>query len=110
MNMHRQIMSAQKGTMIDHKNHNGLDNRKENLRFCTNAQNIINTIKPCSNKNKYRGIEFDKNKNRYRASTHFNKKRVRSKWYRNAIDAAKTYDELVKKYYGEFARLNFPNE
>jgi hypothetical protein len=37
--MHRQIMSAPSGTEIDHRNHNGLDNRRQNLRFSTSAEN-----------------------------------------------------------------------
>ena len=42
VNMHREIMRAPKGVICDHKNHNGLDNRKSNLRLCTSAQNQYN--------------------------------------------------------------------
>lgn len=41
--MHRLIMNAKKGDYIDHINHDGLDNRENNLRICTNRQNAPNS-------------------------------------------------------------------
>lgn len=43
--LHRLIVSAEKGTLIDHRNHNGLDNRKENLRVASHTQNLRNRRK-----------------------------------------------------------------
>src|SRR3990167_202325 len=43
MLMHRLIMGAKKGQIVDHVNRNGLDNRRANLRFVTVAQNRLNS-------------------------------------------------------------------
>jgi HNH endonuclease len=54
--MHRFILSAPKGSYVDHVNHNTLDNRKENLRLCTNQENCRNAQKPKSNSSGYKGV------------------------------------------------------
>ncbi len=56
VSMHREIMRAPKGVVCDHKNHDGLDNRKSNLRLCTSAQNQYNKMakKGCSSR--YKGV------------------------------------------------------
>jgi hypothetical protein len=108
--MHQQIMPAPEGYFIDHENHNGLDNRKANLRIATPAQNACNCrkmLKPCSSK--YKGVSLDKDKNQWRAYITYNGRRIHLGWFDNEEDAARAYDAAAKKYFGEFAKLNFEN-
>lgn len=56
--LHRSIMSPPKGLQVDHINHNTLDNRKENLRICTNLQNSTNRRKHRDNKSGYKGVHW----------------------------------------------------
>jgi hypothetical protein len=107
--MHRYIMDAPKGVVVDHFNHNGLDNRKENLRFATRAENVRYSQKT---KNKfssdYKGVHYIKKVKRWRATITFEGKKIYVGQYRDEISAAKAYDRAAKKYFGEFACLNFP--
>ena len=66
--MHRMIMGQVEGMSIDHINHNGIDNRKENLRIVTHRQNHCNRIK----QNKFIGVSFEDG--RYRARININGK------------------------------------
>jgi hypothetical protein len=67
--MHREIMGVAgvDGVLIDHKNGNPLDNRKENLRLCTNAQNSRNRAKSQSNKSGYKGVSWHKSDKKWQA-------------------------------------------
>src|SRR5579872_5430592 len=58
--MQKFIINTPKGYVIDHINHNKLDNRKENLRICTQQQNTWNSIVRSNNKSKEKGIFFFK--------------------------------------------------
>jgi len=110
--MHRVILNAPRGLVVDHINHNGLDNRKENLRLCTVAQNCRNA-RPCNKPNqwsKYKGVTFHKRKNRFMAAIRYNRKKYFLGYFKNETDAAKAYDKAAKKFFGEFAYLNFPAE
>jgi hypothetical protein len=54
--MHRQIMCAPKGLLVDHIDHNGSNNRKSNLRLCTHAQNCYNQQVSSTGSSKYKGV------------------------------------------------------
>jgi len=60
--MHRVIMSPPIDKVIDHINHNGLDNRKINLRICSNRENLLNRRKRITKTNKKVGIYFINNR------------------------------------------------
>jgi len=75
--MHRWLIDAPKGMMVDHINHNGLDNRKENLRLATRAENSRYSQKT---KNKfssdYKGVHYIKKVKRWRTMITFEDKTI----------------------------------
>lgn len=105
--MHRMIMKATRGTLVDHLNMNGLDNRKSNLRLCTTAQNSMNRKVPKSNRSGYKGVYYrsDNQTNPYDAKITFNGKRIHIGCYRTAKDASDAYYAKAKELFGDFARL-----
>lgn len=58
MKMHRLIMNAPDGLQVDHRNHNGLDNRRENLRICTNTENSRNRRIRRDNTTGFKGVHW----------------------------------------------------
>jgi hypothetical protein len=110
MFMHREIMNAPKGMLVDHRNSVGLDNRRDNMRLATHSQNNCNMTKKANTTSKYLGVCFVKDRNQWYARLKHHGKGIYIGRYENEIDAAKAYDEAAKKYHGEFARLNFPEE
>ena len=107
--MHRQILGMLPGIMeIDHKNHNGLDNRKSNLRICTVTQNQHNQ-KLCNRigTSQYKGVCWDKSNKKWLVSIQYNGKRINLGRFTNEIEAAKIYDQKAKNLFGEFAYTNF---
>lgn len=111
--MHRLIMNCtDKSKDIDHKNHNGLDNTKSNLRICTRSQNSANSRdknRPV-NGYEYRGIQKKPNGSHWRAFITFQLKRIYIGTYYTAEEAAEAYDRKAIELFGDFAYLNFPNK
>lgn len=103
--MHRLILKAKKGQIIDHINGNALDNRRKNLRFVTPSQNRINS--PRKNKFGFKGIATHPEHSKYLVRIQINGKRHYLGTYKTPKQAAKAYDKAAKRLHGEFARLNF---
>ena len=107
--MHREILNAPPHLQCDHINHNGLDNRKANLRPATPIQNVWNRRKfRRPSRSKYKGVDWAKDMRRWRARIRFKGKRIYLGSFEEEIDAAKAYDRAARKYHAEFASLNFP--
>lgn len=103
--MHREIMNAEKGVQVDHRNGNGLDNRKENLRLCNNQQNQRNKLNSYkNNKLKIKGVSFCKKSKKFKAVIHINKKQIYLGSFNVLGDTDSAYRIAEEKYFGEFAR------
>lgn len=103
--MHRVIMNASKGNQVDHRFGNGLDNRKENLRMCTNQQNAHNRKQPQkNNKLGIKGVCWDEKLKKFKAGIKFNGKSIHLGYFNVLGDADSAYRIAEEKYFGEFAR------
>lgn len=110
IHMHRVILDAPKGLLVDHINGNGLDNQKSNLRLATNSQNICNSRLRSDNTSGYRGVSWNSSHGKWVATAVINGKQRQLGSSDDPVECAKLYDETAYNEYGEFALLNFPNE
>lgn len=117
--MHQAIIGRPPEGMIpDHKNRNGLDNQRSNLRFATHSQNKKNSTKRLGLHSKYLGVficksyyvsKITKIKKEYcywSAQITHNSKKIHLGLFKTEIEAALAYNEAAKKYHGEFSNLN----
>lgn len=100
--MHRQIMNSQKEMHTDHINHNTLDNRKCNLRSCTNSQNQMNAKMRSDNTSGTTGVIWHKATKRWRGQIKINQKHAYLGYFKNKQDAINARKEAEIKYFGEF--------
>lgn len=110
--MHRVILERildrplVKGEFVDHINHNGLDNRRENLRLCSNQQNCTNSRPKQSNTSGYKGIIWHARLNKWSAQIGVNGKSQYLGLFLSKHDAARAYNAAALAAWGEFAYLN----
>jgi hypothetical protein len=104
--MHREILNASDGMECDHINHNGLDNRKVNLRLCTHQQNCFNKKPQPNNTSKYKGVAWNDESKKWQASIMHNGRKIHIGYYDYEADAAIAYDDYAAELFGEFAYLN----
>ena len=103
--MHRLIMDAAKGQVVDHINRNRLDNARSNLRFCTRAENCANAPLWKNNTSGYKGVSRYKD-GRWRAYIKIGQRFKHIGAFETKEGAAHAYNEVAKEIYGEFAYLN----
>lgn len=100
--MHRLIVGAQRGQVVDHANRNRLDNRRANLRLCTQSQNAANTT---ARFNKFKGVFLTKDTFWSRITVSGKPRYLGS--FATAEEAAAAYDTAAREAFGEFALCNF---
>lgn len=104
--MHRLIMGVNDPMVhIDHKDGNGLNNQRDNLRICTKADNLRNRPKYVG-ASKYKGVCYKQSNKKWVAQISVNGKPTHLGYFNNQQDAAKAYNEAATKHHGEFALLN----
>lgn len=107
--MHREILLAPNNLCVDHINHNGLDNRKENLRLCSKQENCRNQLKKINTLLPYKGVKI-KESGKFESTIRISP--IEDYYigtFNTLEDAAIAYDIKAKEYFGEFAYLNFEN-
>jgi len=92
--------------VVDHKNRKVNDNRIENLRVASNADNVRNQSLKKSNTSGFKGVHFSKQKNKWIANIRTDTGRVHLGFFSCKLEAAKAYDNAAYKYHGEFAMTN----
>lgn len=107
--LHNEIMPPETGKEIDHRNGNGLDNRRSNLRACSHMENLQNSRKSTNKKfsSLYKGVDWHKRAKRWRARITVDRKRIDLGTYTHESQAAIAYDRAAIEHFGNFAYLNF---
>jgi hypothetical protein len=106
--MHRVIMNAPKDMQVDHINCNSIDNRRCNLRLCSQSENQRNRGATKKSVNGYKGLHWHRGK--WQVQITVNGQSTHLGTFTDEIEAAKAYDKAARELHGEFARLNFPAE
>ena len=104
--MHRIIANTPDGMFTDHIDGDKLNNQRGNLRVATKAQNGWNSVKPKNNTSGYKGVSWNCVQRKWVARICINGKILSLGYFSLAIEADRAYNEAVKQYHGEFARLN----
>jgi len=105
MKMERFILNPPEGLVIDHINGDGLDNRKNNLRVCSQGENTRNRSKQSNASKRYKGVYLLRGKY-WGAKIYPHGKQIFLGYYSSDVDAALAYNAAALKHYGEYARLN----
>jgi len=105
--LHRWLVGATPDIEVDHKNGDGLDCRKDNLRVCSHAENMRNMKRHRDNSSGYKGVSWHSQTKQWRAKICLNYKTYHLGLFDDPIDAALAYDKASKSLHGVFARTNF---
>lgn len=108
--MHRLILDAAPGTTIDHIDCNGLNNTRSNLRFASHAENVRNRGVQSNNTSGYKGVTFDKQKERWVALIFCENVKYYLGQFDSVEDAAAAYDKAALELHGAFANTNASRE
>lgn len=104
--LHRFIMMPPRNMEVDHINGDKLDNRRENLRICTRAENSRNSVISSRNKSGYKGVYRASQGTPWIAQVRVGTTTKYLGRFKDRLSAARAYNEAAQEHYGEFARLN----
>lgn len=104
--MHRQITNAPPGLVVDHLNHDTLDNQRANLRVCTCAQNGANMRKRPGLSSRFKGVSWYALCGKWRASITVNGRFKHLSLFDDEVEAARAYNRAAREHFKEFALLN----
>lgn len=105
---HRIILDAPRGLEVDHRNGDGLDCRRQNIRLATKKENQHNRTSTAGSTSQYLGVSWDSERQRWAVQISIDGRSRRIGRYLNEEDAARAWDFAAKEIYGDWPRLNFP--
>jgi hypothetical protein len=108
--MHSDIMQPPNGKLADHFDSNRANNCRSNLRVCTQAENLRNQRKRHGARSRFKGVFYDVRFGKWFAQCRLEGKRHWRGYFDDESEAARAYDQMAVELFGEFARLNFPEE
>ncbi len=108
--MHRALMDPPPGMVVDHIDGNRANNRRTNLRVCTTKQNVRNSRAVPGSSSRFKGVHFDKQTGKWVATICCDGKSIYLGSFNDETEAARAYDRKARQLFGEFARLNFPED
>ena len=106
LRLHRLVLCARKGDVVDHVNGNGLDCRRLNLRFVSTHGNAHNTIAQRGSSSRFKGVSFHKQSGRWSAQIRHERRKIHLGLYATEAEAAAVYDMKARELFGETALLN----
>ena len=107
--LHRFIMNVSDPKIqVDHRDSDGLNNQRENLRLATHVQNQGNARKRANASSKFKGVHWRKRFKKWIAQIQIDGKRKHLGYFFSEIEAALAYDAAAREYFGEFCLCNFP--
>jgi len=104
--LHRYILDAPREKHVDHINCDTLDNRKENLRLCSQLDNSHNLKISKRNTTGFKGVTYNKRERKYKAQICLDWKHIGLGTFKTAEEAYVAYCKAAVEYYGKFARLS----
>lgn len=106
--MHRFITQAKIGEFVDHRDGDGLNNTRQNLRLATQSRNLHNTGGHRTKKtSQFKGVSWSKSAKKWHAQIMVDRKYSNLGYFDSELDAAKAYDEASQCLVGEFSKPNF---
>lgn len=107
--LHRLLMGTPDGAEVDHRDGDGLNCTRENLRVATSSQNKRNRGKESHNTSGHKGVSWDRVNKKWLSHIQVHGLHINLGRYVEATDAARAYDAGARKHHGEFAKTNFPD-
>jgi hypothetical protein len=106
--MQNELLSPLPGIVVDHINHNGLDNQRANLRLCMQADNARNSRPRKNSTSKYKGVSWHKRDKMWVARITRRGVKYFLGYFHNQLEAAFAYDDKAREFNDAFLYLNFP--
>jgi len=109
LGLHRFLLDAAPGTIVDHIDGDPLNNTRANLRFATPGQNRANSRVKYNTRSGYKGAYWSARHKQWEAQIRCDGKCRFLGYFRTVEGAARAYDAAARELFGQYAHLNFPD-
>jgi hypothetical protein len=106
ISMHRVIMNTPPNLEVDHRDRDGCNNQRLNMRNCSHFQNVRNRSIQKDNSSGYKGVSWDKKCKKWRVQIRIDGRKVWLGLFSSIQDASRIYDQAAIRFHGEFANIN----